>query len=532
MVKILTKPANLIAKVPVLAKKGIWFKLSDIPGASYISLFAFNLVDLINDYPKVGAGCYIKEGFVEWKNVVASYHLKRAQFNKATDLLAGHILEMTPEHKKRLKKYYLFAQQLMVESKKFRNLNFSKFSDTELIKRFNKLADLHRQNHLYGGILTFLPDEEQQRVSNGIMNKIKGLIKENKVKINLTLAWNIITTQRKRSFREQEEIDLLKFCIEIFKNKKLGELLKKTNDVCKTLKSRSILYKKLVFHYNKYRWITYMYLGPGYGIDFYCDRIKENILRGSKNMNKLYLEASNKHKEIVKSQKQLIEKLKPNKKDKELLLFAGEFVWLKGYRKDTFYHLFYSYEPFLCEVAKRIGIGNWQEIAFLFPWEFKKALIDRKFTEDILKQRRTRSLYYVSKKIIKFYYEKDVKKFKNSVQIENNIGFSDTLRGMIAYPGVAKGVVKIIQRPDDMKKMKQNNILVSQMTNPNLVPAMRKAAAIVTNTGGLTCHASILSRELKIPCIVGTKIATKVLKDGDLVEVDADKGVVKILKKK
>jgi len=517
--------------VPVLAKRGIWFKLSDIPEASYISLFAFNLINLINDYPKAGAGSYIKEGFVEWKNGVASYHLKRNQFNKVADLLAMHILEMTPEHKKRLKKYYLLAKQLMVESEKFRNLNFSKFSDTELIKRFNKLADLHRQNHLYGGILTFLADEEQQRVSNGIMNKIKALIKENKVKIDLTLAWNIITTQRKRSFREQEEIDLLKFCIEIFKNKKLCRLLKKTDDVCETLKNHNVSYKKLVFHYNKYRWITYMYLGPGYGIDFYCNRIKEIILRGSKNINRLYLEALNKHKEIIKSQKQLIEKLKPNKKEKELLLFAGEFVWLKGYRKDTFYHLFYSYEPFLCEVAKRIGVGNWQKIAFLFPWEFKKALIDRKFTEDILEQRRTHSLYYVSKKIIKFYYKEDVKKFKNSVQIENNIGSGDTLKGMIAYPGVAKGVVKIIQRPDDIKEMKQDNILVSQMTNPNLVPAMRKAAAIVTNTGGLTCHASILSRELKIPCIVGTKIATKVLKDGDLVEVDANKGIVKILKK-
>ncbi len=60
---------------------------------------------------------------------------------------------------------------------------------------------------------------------------------------------------------------------------------------------------------------------------------------------------------------------------------------------------------------------------------------------------------------------------------------------------------------------------------------MRKAKAIVTDEGGVTCHAAIVSRELKIPCIVGTKIATRVLKDGDLVEVDADKAVIKILKR-
>lgn len=83
---------------------------------------------------------------------------------------------------------------------------------------------------------------------------------------------------------------------------------------------------------------------------------------------------------------------------------------------------------------------------------------------------------------------------------------------------------------DDMKKMEKGNILLSETTYPVLVPAMKLAGAIVTNVGGLTCHAAIVSRELKIPCVVGTKIATKVLRDGDLVEVDANKGVIKKIK--
>lgn len=69
------------------------------------------------------------------------------------------------------------------------------------------------------------------------------------------------------------------------------------------------------------------------------------------------------------------------------------------------------------------------------------------------------------------------------------------------------------------------------MTTPDFVPAMKKAAAVITDEGGITCHAAIMSRELGIPCVIGTKIATKVLRDGDLVEVDAEKGVVRILKK-
>lgn len=78
-----------------------------------------------------------------------------------------------------------------------------------------------------------------------------------------------------------------------------------------------------------------------------------------------------------------------------------------------------------------------------------------------------------------------------------------------------------------MEKMDDGNILISQATSPDLISAMKKAAAIVTNTGGLICHAAITSRELKIPCIVGTGNATLIFKDGDLVEVDAQKGTIK-----
>ena len=70
------------------------------------------------------------------------------------------------------------------------------------------------------------------------------------------------------------------------------------------------------------------------------------------------------------------------------------------------------------------------------------------------------------------------------------------------------------------------------MTRQDFVPMMRKAIAIVTDEGGITCHAAIISRELKKPCLVGTEIATKMIKDGDLIEVNADKGLVKLISRK
>ncbi|MEW6408160.1 MAG: PEP-utilizing enzyme [Patescibacteria group bacterium] len=106
-------------------------------------------------------------------------------------------------------------------------------------------------------------------------------------------------------------------------------------------------------------------------------------------------------------------------------------------------------------------------------------------------------------------------------------GESQEIKGQPVYVGKARGKVKIINTQSEMVKMHEGDILVSHMTNPDIVLVMKKACAIITDLGGITSHAAIVARELKKPCVIGTKIATKVLKDEDIVEVDATKGVVK-----
>ena len=100
------------------------------------------------------------------------------------------------------------------------------------------------------------------------------------------------------------------------------------------------------------------------------------------------------------------------------------------------------------------------------------------------------------------------------------------LKGLAASPGVAAGPVKIIKDVSEIDKVKDGDVLVTGMTNPDMVPAMKRAVAIVTNEGGTTSHAAIVSRELGIPCIVGTKNATKTLKTGDTITVDGKRGMV------
>ena len=103
------------------------------------------------------------------------------------------------------------------------------------------------------------------------------------------------------------------------------------------------------------------------------------------------------------------------------------------------------------------------------------------------------------------------------------------ISGQAAAPGQARGRVRIVRSRDDLPRLQPGEVLVTVMTNAVYTSFLRKAAAVVTDEGGRTCHAAIAAREFGRPCIVGTLVATTVLKDGDLIEVDADHGIVRIL---
>ena len=102
----------------------------------------------------------------------------------------------------------------------------------------------------------------------------------------------------------------------------------------------------------------------------------------------------------------------------------------------------------------------------------------------------------------------------------------ELVRGLGAAPGMASGAVRVVTAREQAGDLEEGEVLVTHMTAPDWVPLMRRAAAIVTDSGGMTCHAAIVSRELGIPCVVGTGEATKVLHDGEMVTVDAGEGIV------
>ena len=149
----------------------------------------------------------------------------------------------------------------------------------------------------------------------------------------------------------------------------------------------------------------------------------------------------------------------------------------------------------------------------------KKELSERK-KEYLLLMKNLKA-----KRVLKNKIESTLAKY---ITPENYTGIKK-LKGQIVFKKSASGPTRIVLKKKDLPTIQKDEILVTIMTNPDFVPYLNKVAGIVTDYGGITCHASIISREMKIPCIVGTKIATKIFKNGDMINIDSDnQGVKKI----
>lgn len=278
--------------------------------------------------------------------------------------------------------------------------------------------------------------------------------------------------------------------------------------------------RELEEHAKKYAWMWFNYEGPSPTLEFFKER-RAKI----KNPEKFIKEKQEEKREIKKQQEELEAKLEFDAFHKTLFAYTRDLPWFKAERKDAMYFLCYKMTPLYKEAARRSGVSLHEFRAFL-PHELSCAL-NGKVPKEELGKRRNFSIVACIDGKEKLYVGTEAQKFID----ENNLAVVSTkegeLRGHCACAGKVIGTVKILNTASEMGKVKKGDILVASQTNPNFLPAMERAAAFVTDAGGLTCHAAIVAREMRKPCVVGTRSATKTFKDGDLVEVDATAGTVR-----
>ena len=210
---------------------------------------------------------------------------------------------------------------------------------------------------------------------------------------------------------------------------------------------------------------------------------------------------------------------------------------INEFRKGIFSKISLGYRDIFRRVAKKAGSNNWRDCFYLRAEEMEKIIGgDRIDITELVSQRKIVACIATSKGKMEFLNKNDTKKLISYIdsilgKVKEKIEATDITKGFGASKGIVKGMVKIILGVKDFNKLQPGDILVTTMTSVDFVPVMKRAAAFITNEGGITSHASIVAREMNKPCIIGTKIATKIFKDGDLVEVDANKGIVKKLSK-
>lgn len=231
---------------------------------------------------------------------------------------------------------------------------------------------------------------------------------------------------------------------------------------------------------------------------------------------------------LIKENKQkLISELNLDKETINLINLIEFFTILQDKRKKNILSTLYYLELFCIEASKRFEI-ELKNIKYLMPLEINKI---HKITNNELRIRREGCLIISTEGHDEIISGQKFKEIEDLLY-EKNLSEVLEIHGLPASSGNAIGPVIICKNAESISKVNEGDVIVAPMTRPEYVPAMRKAAAIITDEGGVTCHAAIVSRELGIPCIIGTKNATKILNNGDLVEVKGNHGLIVIIEKK
>ena len=432
-----------------------------------------------------------------------------------------------------VERFSKWGNKMNQETIKIYRKNLKKCTPRQLISYYKKLSYYQTHDYAYGILLPLLDIGGVSFVED----KIKDYLKKNVPAKDFQKCYAAFTYPAHDSFAEEEEKDLLNIYKNIYRNDKLKEKIKKydAREAVELIRKKyPSISKKLKVHTNRYAWVYYVYQGPAYTETDFIDAIKDFISRRI-NPGQEILKRISRREKIEERQEKYLEKLNPDLYMREMLNFVSYMIWSKPRRKDFQSKSYWHAEKLLREIGRRLDLALYQVRSV--PYEMlEAALLGRKNINlrkiqqieekhILLPTPLFKTKLIVGSKVDEFI-RKNVKREKKKKSIRTLI------KGDIACEGgIIRGRAKIINRPQNMGKMNYGDILVSAATTPSIVPAMKKAAAIVTDEGGLTCHAAITSREMNTPCVIGTSIASEVLKDGEMLEVDAKNGIIRKVRK-
>lgn len=400
---------------------------------------------------------------------------------------------------KKWKKDELLAQKFFDN---FNKINLKKINNKELLRLFYEYYRLFCNRFTSSAIIDHFALGTDKYIAELLHNEMGSTDKRS----DFMTAFSIATAPVHQSFINRAEMDLLEITIKYPYNQ-----------------------KRLQAYQQKYFWINNNYItSKVLSVGHFRKEIRRWLKAG--NIKSKYVQLKNASKNNAVKKIALFKKYKFSPLLKNLLKISEDFTWWQDERKKASYLNIYLGTNIVGEMARRIGYDK-ESTKFLLPREVATMFKLRKPTNQELKNRMMGSAFVVWRGS-EFIATGQAVSELNKIMFEGKKrDVVKDIRGLTASVGRVVGPVKIVGSVKEVGKVQKGDILVAVMTRPDYIAGIRKAAAIVTNEGGITCHAAIVARELNIPCIIATKIATEVLKDGDVVEVNANHGVVTVLKK-
>lgn len=209
-----------------------------------------------------------------------------------------------------------------------------------------------------------------------------------------------------------------------------------------------------------------------------------------------------------------------------VIAFSELMTHIQDYRKMCLIRFSHYLQQIFEEIERRTGITMAALRSVVEP-EMADILLRRRIDLGTMKERSMSAFGYGTPKGYLLFSGNQVRRFVRKRDFRPRTVARRSVVGAPACQGVVRGTVRLVKNAHRAGNFKKGDILITNNTTPEFVPLMKVAGAIVTDQGGITSHAAIVSRELGIPCVIGTKVATQIFKDGDRVEVDANNGLVK-----
>ncbi len=351
----------------------------------------------------------------------------------------------------------------------------------------------------------FLPLSAERILTEKIQEILIKRLEEEKIE----LTFQKIAVPTRHSLIQEESIAFLKL---------VRKAQKKNIESLKTERGKKLFEK----HLAEWAWLgDHFFLGRFWTMKDLSDRFEESK---TKDCSLELMEFENRLKNQATEAKSVCKELGLSRNEIGTIKLAQRYIDFRTFRLDVLFLSEYLVKDMLDAVAAKLHM-DYECLVMLSSEEINHALQNNDVDfMHVIKDRKKNYAIIVEDYVVSIQSGDKAESLK-----EQGAVATGPIKGTIAFPGFVKGKARIIEKREDFDKLCDGDILVTHMTTPDFVPLIKRCAAIVTDEGGITCHAAIVSRELKKPCVIGTRVATKTLSDGDEVEVDAVKGYVRIV---